>query len=71
MATKNPENYAQCSFTREGEKGSQMSTTAWIDAKQAKIGKRMTFKGSNNIWTVASAGESGPKPWRTSWGGMD
>lgn len=69
--SKKIESYAQCRFTREGENGSHMETTAYIDATSAHVGKRMTFKGSDDIWTVSHAGQPGPKPRHTSWGGMD
>ena len=69
--SKKIDTYAQCRFTREGEGGSQMGTTAYIDASSAQVGKRMTFKGSDDIWTVTYAGQPGPKPRHTVWGGMD
>jgi len=72
MSKKKIETYSQCRFTREGENGARLETVAYIDAKEAHVGKRMSFKGSEDaIWTVILAGAPGPKPLHTTMGNMD
>ena len=69
--SKKIEVYSQCHFTRPSKNGSTLETTAYIDAKEAKVGARMTFKGVQGIWTVTRAGQPGPRPQSAMWGGMD
>jgi hypothetical protein len=70
MAKKKIETFSQCRFVLEGTGDSRVETTAYIDAKEAKVGTRMTLKGKDGIWGIESAGQPGPPPNR-GWGGMD
>lgn len=71
MSNKKIEIYSQCRFSRPSESGGTLETTAYIDAKEAKVGARMTFKGVEGLWTITNAGKPGPRPRHTSLGGMD
>ncbi len=70
MAKKKIETFSQCKFIREGTGDSRVETVAYVDAKLAKVGTRMSFKGVEGIWMIERAGEPGRAPNR-SWGGMD
>ena len=70
MAKKKIESYSQCRFVREGEGNARIETVAFIDAKEANVGTRMTLKGVEGIWQIEQAGEPGPRP-NHGWGGMD
>lgn len=70
MAKKKIESYSQCRFVREGDEGSRVETTAFIDAKEAKVGRRMTLKGVEGIWQIESAGQPRGRP-NHGWGQMD
>ena len=71
MAKKKIEIFSQCRFVQESTGNSRVETTAYIDASEAHVGKRMTFKGSDDIWTITHAGQPGPKPRHTVYGDMD
>jgi len=70
MAKKKIEVFSQCRFVREGTGDSVVTTIGYIDAKEAKVGRRMTLKGVEGIWQIEQAGTPGPPPNR-SWGMMD
>ena len=70
MAKKKIEIFSQCTLIREGTGESRVETTAYIDAKQAKVGARMTLKGVEGIWMIEKAGTPGPRP-HHSGGTMD
>ena len=70
MAKKKIEIFSQCKFVREGTGNSRVETVAYVDAKLATVGTRMSFKGVEGIWMIERAGQPGPPPNR-SWGGMD
>jgi len=70
MAKKKIEEYSQCKFVREDTGNSRVETVAFIDSKEAKVGHRMTFKGTEGTWKIEQAGEPGPRP-NHGWGGMD
>jgi len=71
MSNKKIELYSQCNFVLEDTGNSQVSTMAYIDAAEAKVGARMTLKGKEGIWQIKSAGEPGPKPRHSRLDSMD
>lgn len=70
MSKKKIEVFSQCLFIKEGTGDTRVQTVGHIDAKQAKVGRRMTLKGVEGVWKIEKAGRPGPPPNR-SWGGMD
>jgi hypothetical protein len=68
---KKIEKYSQCRFTRELDNGARMETTAYVDAREARVGTLVTLKGVEGVWAVASAGPPGPPPRHTNLGAMD
>lgn len=71
MSRKKIESYSQCVFVQEREDDARVETTGYIDAKQARVGARMTLRDLEGTWTVERAGRPGPRPRHTSWGEMD
>jgi hypothetical protein len=69
MAKKKIEFYSQCKFQRI-DTDADVTTVANIDAKHAKVGRRMTFKGMEGIWQVKMASEPRERP-NFGWGQMD
>lgn len=63
--SKKIETYSQCHFAQEREDGARVVTTGYIDAREARVGARMTLKGVEGIWTVTAAGVPGQAPVRT------
>lgn len=61
MSKKKIDSYSQCLFVQEGE-GPRIETTGYIDAKQARVGARMTLKGVEGTWIIEKAGPAGPAP---------
>lgn len=70
MAKKKIEMFSQCRFVKEGTGNSRVETVAYVDAKEAKAGRRMTLKGVEGIWMIEHAGPPGPPPHQLR-GGMD
>jgi hypothetical protein len=70
MSKKKIEFWSQCRFIKEGTGDSEVSTVANIDAKQAKVGRRMTLKGVEGVWRITQASEPRERP-NHGWGGMD
>lgn len=62
--SKKIESYSQCRFHRKVGEHGHVETVGYIDAKQAKVGRRMTLKGVEGIWTIVQAGKAGPPPHR-------
>ena len=71
MSKKKIDLYSQCNFVLEGTGNSQISTMAYIDASEAKVGARMTLKGKEGIWQIKSAGQPQPKPRHARLDSMD
>lgn len=70
MSKKKIELWSQCRFVKEDTGDARVETTAFIDAKQARVGRRMTLKGVEGIWEIESAGEPRGRP-NHGWGAMD
>jgi len=70
MSKKKIETWSQCTFIKEGVDDTRVETTAYIDAKEAKVGTRMSLKGIEGIWMIEKVGRPGPRP-HWGWGGMD
>lgn len=71
MSKKKIEVYSQCRFHRKHGTNGHVETVAYIDAKEARVGARMTLKGMEGIWTIVQAGPPGPPPHRTRLDAMD